>query len=105
VRAKRFYGSSSKGHVFLNSAKRDIPLFLDLDFLKGSTATAIFQGVFLRCHVSSMGTRRTKCSSKFETISTNRPTVEVVSCESDIEMVIMNTNNIKRMHSTRDASG
>lgn len=52
-----------------------------------------------------MGTNLTKCSSKFETISTNRPTVDVASCDSDMEIVTMNINSIKRMHSTRDASG
>lgn len=38
-------------------------------------------------------------------ISTKRPTVEVASCESDIEIVTINMNNINRIHSTSDASG
>lgn len=51
-----------------------------------------------------MGTSLTKCSSKFDTISTNRPTVEVANCDIDIDIVTMNMNNTKRIHSTNDAS-
>lgn len=56
-------------------------------------------------HVSSIGTNLTKCSSKFDTISMNRPTVEVAICERDIDIVTINTNNIKRMHSTNEVIG
>lgn len=52
-----------------------------------------------------MGTSRTKCSSKFDTISMKRPTDELAICDIDIEIVIMNMNNISRRHSTKEARG
>lgn len=58
-----------------------------------------------QCYVNNMGTSRTKCSSKFETISTNSPTVDVANWDSDIEIVTMNMNKINLIHSTNDASG
>lgn len=59
----------------------------------------------LRRYVIRMGTSRTKCSSKFDTTSSNKPTVEVANCESDIEMVTMNMNRMSRIHSTQEAIG
>lgn len=56
-------------------------------------------------HVRRIGTSLTKCSSKLDTISIKRPNVDVANCDNDIEMVTINMNNIKRMHSTKDARG
>lgn len=59
----------------------------------------------LEIHVKSMGTSLTKCSSKFDTMSTKRPTVDVANCVKDIDIVTMNINRISRMHSTKEARG
>lgn len=55
--------------------------------------------------MKTTGTRRRKCSSKFDTISMNRPNVEVANCDIVIDTVTININKTSRIHSINDANG